>query len=182
MRSYSSKDLYRYCGKNDLKSFLKIWYYEQAYRYIFYYRIIRAKGKKSFSGLVARYFMRKLSYKLGIQISHEVNIGEGFYIGHFGAIVINPLAVIGKNCNIAPGVTIGQANRGSKKGVPVIGNHVWIGTNAVIVGNIKIGDDVLIAPGSYVNFDVPDHSIVVGNPGILKSRMNATDGYINRPV
>ena len=64
----------------------------------------------------------------------------------------------------------------------VIGNNVWIGINATIVGNITIGNDVLIAPNTLVNFDVPDHSIVVGCPGIIKSVSNATEGYINNVV
>ena len=57
-----------------------------------------------------------------------------------------------------------------------------IGTNAVIVWNIKIGDDVLIAPNAYVNMDIPDHSVVVGNPAIIHSKENATEGYVNRTV
>ena len=71
---------------------------------------------------------------------------------------------IGEWCNIHKGVTIGQQNRGDLKGVPKIGNKVWIGVNATIVGKIEIGDDVLIAPNSFVNCDVPSHSIVIGNP------------------
>ena len=59
---------------------------------------------------------------------------------------------------------------------------MWIGPNAVIVGGIKIGNDVMIAPGAYVNFDVPDHSIVIGNPAVVHARENATEGYINRKV
>lgn len=59
---------------------------------------------------------------------------------------------------------------------------MWIGTNAVIVGNITIGSDVLIAPLAYVNFDVPDHSIVIGNPARIISRDNATAGYIQNRV
>lgn len=50
--------------------------------------------------------------------------------------------------------------------------------NAVVVGRIVIGDDVLIAPNAYVNFDVPSHSVVVGNPGKIISRENVTEGYI----
>lgn len=69
-----------------------------------------------------------------------------------------------------------------RQGTPVIGNEVWIGINAAIVGNVTIGDDVLIAPNSYVNCDVPSHSIVFGNPCITKHRENATEGYINRRV
>lgn len=59
---------------------------------------------------------------------------------------------------------------------------LWIGINAVIVGKVTIGDDGLIAPNSYVNCDVPSHSIVFSNPCIIKHRENATEGYINRRV
>ena len=50
----------------------------------------------------------------------------------------------------------------------------------MIVGGITIGDDVLIAPNAFVNFDVPSHSVVVGNPAVVHPRENATEGYINR--
>lgn len=89
---------------------------------------------------------------------------------------------MGKNSNIHRGIFIGQTNREGRQGTPVIGNEVWIGINAAIVGNVIIGDDVLIAPNSYVNCDVPSHSIVFGNPCIIKHRENATEGYINRKV
>lgn len=49
----------------------------------------------------------------------------------------------------------------------------------MVCGKIKIGNDVLIAPNAYVNFDVPDHSVVVGNPGKVYHRENATEGYID---
>lgn len=62
----------------------------------------------------------------------------------------------------------------------MIGDEVWIGVNATIVGHVHIGNDVLIAPNAYVNCDIPDHSIVFGNPCIIKYREHATEGYINR--
>ena len=127
-----------------------------------------------------KFKMRKLSNKYHIQIPIGSHIGKGFYIGHFGRVIINGSAVIGNNCNIGTGVTIGYSARGKYKGVPTIGNKVWIGTNAVIVGNINIGDDVLIAPNAYVNRDVPAHSIVFGNPMQIKPRDNATEDYIIR--
>ncbi len=114
-----------------------------------------------------------------VDISADTKIGGGLYIGHPYCITINPQAVIGRNCNIHKGVTIGQENRGFRKGVPVINDEVWIGINATIVGAINIGSDVLIAPNSYVNCDVPDHSVVFGNPCIIKHKENATQGYIN---
>ena len=55
---------------------------------------------------------------------------------------------------------LGQIDFGAKAGVPRIGDNVFLGTNSIVVGKIKIGNDVLIVPGAYVNFDVPDHSIV----------------------
>ncbi len=132
----------------------------------------------SISWIVYKIILRRYSYRFGFQIPFNARIGEGFYIGHTGTVIINEKAVIGKNCNIAPGVTIGQTNRGLKTGVPAIGDSVWMGTNSIIVGGIKIGNDVMIAPGAFVNFDVPDHSIVIGNPGKIISRLNATEGYI----
>jgi serine O-acetyltransferase len=121
-------------------------------------------------------------YKFGYEIPVSARIGKGFYIGHLGGIVINPKASIGNNVNIARGVTIGQTNRGDKEGTPTIGDLVWIGTNAVIVGKITIGSNVLIAPNAYVNFDVPDNSIVIGNPAKIVPKENATKGYINNIV
>ena len=117
-----------------------------------------------------------------IDLPLDTQIGEGLYMGHPYCITINPTAVIGKNVNIHKGVTIGQENRGRRKGAPIIGNFVWIGVNSTIVGNVNIGDDVLIAPNSYVNCDVPSHSVVFGNPCVIKPKENATKGYINRTI
>lgn len=117
-----------------------------------------------------------------VEISANTKIGGGLYIGHPYGITINPEAVLGKNINIHKGVTIGQENRGKRKGAPTIGNEVWIGINSTIIGKITIGNDVLIAPNSYVNCDIPSHSIVLGNPCIIKHCDNATEGYINNKI
>ena len=113
-----------------------------------------------------------------VELSHHVKCGPGLYIGHPFGITINPNVVIGEKVSLSKGVTIGQENRGKRKGTPVIGNMVWIGVNATIVGNVKIGDDVMICPNTFVNCDVPDHSVVLGNPCIIKHRENATEGYL----
>lgn len=116
------------------------------------------------------------------EISTGVKIGDGLYIGHPYGITINPSAVLGKNVNIHKGVTIGQENRGKRKGTPTIGDSVWIGINSTIIGKINIGNDVLIAPNTYVNCDIPSHSVVFGNPCIIKSKENATEDYINNKI
>jgi serine O-acetyltransferase len=149
----------------------------QGFRYMFFRRLLDNTNRKSLPWFLFKLFLRHYTYKFGFQIGGS--IGKGFYIGHFGTIVVNPDTVIGTNCNIAHNVTIGVTRRGSRAGVPVIGNDVWIGTGAVIVGKISIGNNVLIAPLTYVNFDVPDNSIVFGNPGVIRFSENATSGYIN---
>ncbi len=137
-----------------------------------------------FAPLAAWYRWRFARYKRKnlIELYYKTDIGEGLYFGHPYNITVNANAVIGKNCNIHKGVTIGQENRGARKGTPTIGNRVWIGVNATVVGKITIGDDVMIAPNSFVNCDVPSHSIVVGNPCVITPRENATEGYINHTV
>ena len=120
--------------------------------------------------------------RYGLEIPWKTHIGEGLYLGHAFNITVNPGAEIGRNCNIHKGVTIGQENRGKRQGAPTIGDDVWIGVNATIVGRIKVGSDVLIAPGAYVNCEVPDHSIVLGNPCKVVPCKNATEGYINRRI
>ena len=123
--------------------------------------------------------LKAIRKKRGIDIAPSTKIGYGLYLGHPNNITVNPNAVIGNNCNLNKGCTIGQENRGKRKGTPTLGNNVWVGTNAVIVGNITIGDDVLIAPLSYVNQDIPSHSIAIGNPCIIKHCDEATSGYIS---
>lgn len=175
-------DLYRYTGQYSYKLLLKNLIFNPGFRFIFFLRKSSATSKFSPLGIFYRFFLRRYTFKYGIQIEARTTIGEGFCIRHFGTIVVNPRTVIGKNCNIHQGVTIGQTNRGSNKGAPVIGDNVWIGANAVVVGNISVGRNVLIAPNSYVNFDVPDNSIVIGNPAKLIAKENATEGYINNKV
>lgn len=123
-----------------------------------------------------RYERYKIKYNTDIPAS--VKIGKGFKVRHLGGIVINPKAKIGEFVDILNGVMIGAEDRGKRKGAPRIGNNVFIGANAIIVGKVIIEDNVLIAPGAYVNFDVPANSIVIGNPGAIKHNIKATEGYI----
>lgn len=126
-----------------------------------------------------RYRYRRIREKMHIELFPSTQIGKGLYIGHPYGITVNADAQIGANVNLHKGVTIGQENRGLRKGAPTIGNCVWIGINATVVGKITIGDDVLIAPNSYVNCNVPSHSVVFGNPCVIKHRENATEHYVN---
>ena len=177
MNNFIKADLHRYFPQEySLKGLLR-GLRSQGFRYIFFKRLVDMFGNKLFLGFFLKRCLRHYTYKYGFQIGGD--IGAGFYIGHFGTIIVSVNSSIGCNCNISPGVTIGATRRGEKKGAPKIGNLVWVGTNAIIVGNITIGNNVLIAPGAYVNFDVPDNSIVLGNPAKIIPSTDATVGYIN---
>lgn len=179
MNALIQKDFYRYGIKDiGLLGLVKAYKIPGAI-FMYFHRIAHENKKNSIKGALSRIILRYLSYKFGFQIPVSVKIGEGFYIGHFGTVVISPYAVIGKNCNIAHGVTIGRISNGNRKGTPKIGDFVWIGTNAIIVGNINIGNNILIAPGAFVNVNVPDNSMVIGNPGQIILKDNPADGYIN---
>ena len=148
------------------------------FRHMVWFRICSMTSLYNPLGLMARLLLKVNQTLYGFQIPHTTSIGKGLFLAHYGTIVINPNAVIGENCNIAQGVTIGRVNSGNLKGSPVIGNRVWIGPNAVLVGKIHIGNDVFIAPLSFVNVDVPDGCMVIGNPArIIENK--TSEGYIN---
>ena len=89
---------------------------------------------------------------------------------------------IGDDFNISQGCLIGYSE-GKQKGVPIIGNNVCMNANSIVIGGCVIGDNVLIAPGAFVNFDVPSNSVVIGNPGSIKTQNESpTRKYIIYPV
>ena len=180
MNKIFAKDLYRYYGK-DGESLTKKFLRPPELRYI---SLFRKANTCKLMPLRLYYTLRLklLSYKTQIQIPARTEIGEGFYIGHSGRVIINPEAKLGKNMNVSTGVVIGRENRGRRIGSPQFDGNCWIGANAVIVGNVHIGEDVMIAPLSFVNFDVPPHSIVIGNPANIIHKDNATADYICNTV
>lgn len=156
-------------SKKDLRS------YEM--KYVRLFRLCQANNNNIWR-YYYRFFFKRLCKKTGIGMYCDVNVGRGLVIGHYGRIVINGDVKFGEDIMLTHNVTIGRDVRGKRKGTPVIGNRVVIRTNSTVCGNIKIGDDVLIAPNTFVNFDVPNHSIVVGNPAVIHHRDNATEGHI----
>lgn len=177
------KDLFRYEGERckSIKMQLRYLLFTPSFRYIYFFRKTQL-AKNKLTRLFWHFMLRHWMLKTGIQIPWQTKIGDGFRIVHFGHIVVNPGTIIGKNFNISQGVLIGNS-LGKKQGVPVIGDNVCVNANAIIVGNCRIGDNVLIAPGAFVNFDVPDNSIVIGNPGKIITREDSpTDKYIVYPI
>lgn len=178
MNNVIISDLYRVNGLKGFSGLLK-GLKNPGFRYIYIFRKLSTYSKYSPSWFLFSILKRRYTYKYGFQIPTKTKIGKGLYIGHFGTIIINENVVIGKNCNLSPNIIIGETNRGKNKGNPVIGDKVWIGSGSVIVGKISIGNNVLIAPNSFVNKNIPDNSIAIGNPVKIIPNEKATQNYIN---
>ena len=179
-------DLYRYSGKADWRCFVSAYVHIPGFRFTYYLRKVAYYSPKKrsfgiFGYVYNRILLNHYRFRYGFDISPTTSIGDGFLLGHFGGVVISPYAVLGRNVNIAQGVTIGAASRGERMGAPTLEDKVWVGANAIIVGKVTIGSEALIAPGAYVNFDVPPKSIVLGNPGKVVSDAGSA-GYVNNTV
>ncbi len=98
----------------------------------------------------------------GISLPHNAIIGPGLRIHHFGGIFVNPRTIIGANCTLRQGVTLG--NRHESGGAPTVGSNVDFGAYAQVLGEVRIGDNVKIGAMAVVLEDVPANCTVVGNP------------------
>lgn len=136
-----------------------------------------------FNNQISRYkipIIPKLIYGLQFLIYNSsippsTKIGKGTKCAYLGiGIVIHGRAVIGENCIIGQGVTIG--GRSKKVEVPRIGNNCYLGAGCRLLGDIIIGDNSIIGPNSVVLENVPSNSIVVGIPArVIKSNINPKD-------
>ncbi len=175
MNDISKCDYYRMTGtpyRFGLRSLVTLFVSHQI-RYMLWWR--KAHDKMT---PLRRFVIIRYGRKYGLEISTSADIGKGLYLGHPYNITVGGGVKLGDNCNLHKGCTIGRENRGKREGVPTLGNRVSVGINATVVGKISIGDDVMIAPNSFVNFDVPSHAVVVGNPGVIHPKEDATKGYV----
>lgn len=113
--------------------------------------------------MLYRVRMRRISERLGFDVGRHA-VGPGFSIAHSGMLVVHPEARIGARCRIHQGVTIGAG----KDGLPRIGDDVFIGPNAVILGGIEIGDGAFIYPSAVVTEDVPAGWAAAGIPAKVR--------------
>lgn len=122
------------------------------------------------------YFMARLISQLGrfftgIEIHPGAKLGNNLFIDHGMGIVIGETAIIGDNCTIYHGATLGgTGNEKNKKRHPTTGNNVMVGSGAKILGNIKIGNNVKIGANAIVTKNIPDNTTVIKcNEIIIKS-------------
>ncbi len=121
------------------------------------------------------YFLARLNAALarrwtGIEIHPGAKIGKGLVIDHGMGVVIGETAEIGDDCVIYHGVTLGGTGKEHAKRHPTIGNRIFIGAGAKLLGNITIGDDSKIGANAVVLKDFPPHSTLVGIPAVNKAK------------
>ena len=117
---------------------------------------------------IARLISQIARFFTGIEIHPGAKIGKGLFIDHGMGIVIGETTVIGDNCTIYHGVTLGGTGKDKYKRHPDLGDNVIVGCGAKVLGPIKIGNNVKIGANAVVLKNVPDNSTVVGVPGKIK--------------
>lgn len=135
------------------------------YRFGVWRMDVRFRPLRMIYSFIYRRLFRYVRNHYGIELYYTTQVGRRLQIGHQGAIVIHERATIGDDCIIRQGVTIGAARLGREKEAPKIGHRVSLGAGCVIIGSVKIGDDVMIGPNAVVMMNVPDGATVTAMPG-----------------
>ncbi|HJV66215.1 MAG TPA: serine O-acetyltransferase [Geomonas sp.] len=145
----------------------------QGLQAVLVYRFFSWLDRQRIPSQPLRFFCERfIEVTTGISIPAACRIGKGFRIHHFGGIFFHPTVVLGENCTIYQGVTIGD--RGGSGRAAVIGDHVLIGAGAKIIGEITIGDRCIIGANSVVTRDLPAGTTALG----AKCRVKLPDGRI----
>lgn len=151
------------------RSVLNLFFLKREFRLVLRLRL--CQFLRNYKAAYPLYCVERLIYhhstsKCGCDIPSSLTVGGGFQLLHSWGTVINSKAVIGENCTILSGCVIGS----NKTGVPTIGDNVYIGTKATILGGIRVGNNAKIGANALVIDDVPDNGVVVGHKGILISK------------
>jgi serine O-acetyltransferase len=160
--------------RNDLKAHGGDWAAQgfwalAVYRFGRWRYTIRSPLLRKPCSLIYKFLYKLVQILTGIEFPCEVTIGSNFVIDHFGGIVVSGYASFGADCRIRNGVVVGLKNP-SEPCAPQIGNNVDIGAGAKILGPITIGNNVAIGANAVVTCNVPDDSIAVGIPAIIKPK------------
>lgn len=176
LRHDIAADAFRVAGKRlSVGAILALAVVSRTYRPMLTLRFCQwSRDRSSLINLGARIMHRWTQAKAGIDLPSGLRPGPGLVLVHGWGIVVNRDAHIGANVTLFNGVVIGRKDTISPTGreteYPVIGDDVWIGPHAVIIGGVRIGDGAIVGAGSIVTKDVPAHCIVVGNPAqIIRS-------------
>ena len=178
------QDIEKYKKYSGNKSTLVLLLTTQGLWALFVYRFFNGVYRKKMPFIIKKLVLifgvicqKWIEIITGINLPYSATIGTSCYIGHFSGIIINSKVIIGDNCNISQGVTLGVSGRGEHRGYPIIGNNVYIGANAVIAGNIIVGDNCVVAANSLVIKSVDVNTTVMGVPAVIVNN-NTSKDYI----
>ena len=117
---------------------------------------------------LALWLSKRMRKRMGADIHPAATIGRRFSIDHGAGVVIGGTAIVGDDCLIYQGVTLGMTgNKLEGKRHPTLGNNVMVGAGAIVLGDIHIGNNVKVGAGAVVVHDVPDDVTVVGVPATV---------------
>lgn len=123
---------------------------------------------------IARLLSQLGRWFTGIEIHPGATIGRGLMIDHGMGVVIGETTIIGDDCTIYQGVTLGGTGKETGKRHPTLGNNVMVGSGAKILGPFKVGDNAKIAAGAVVLSEVPPDCTAVGIPARVVRRKGKT--------
>ena len=155
MNEKFKKEYLKFTGKKyeaSFRDFIRIWS-SHTMKFLYYGRL----SEFAKSSILKKYYL--------------------FMLCHGYGVTVNENAILGDDVTLFKGCTVGGVRSGKLAGTPTIGNRVVLCVNSTVVGKVTIGDDVMIAPNAYVNFDVPPNSVVIGNPGVIHHKDHAADDY-----
>lgn len=118
---------------------------------------------------------RLVEIATGIYISPNAQIGPGLYFPHFGCIFIGDRTVIGRNCDVYQGVTIGYSGRRGQGGYPVLGDRTVVAAGAKVLGPLRLGDDVVVGANAVVTKSAADRAVLIGIPARAHSHAGSFD-------
>jgi serine O-acetyltransferase len=178
-------DLFRLDGEQGKSAFLLSFWRVPTFRYMVLFRLCQRFKTNRILKLsvypLLLFWFQGLGVKYGLRVPLSCRIGPGFLIEHWGGIWVNPSCVIGSNVNISQGVTLGVAGNGANRGVPTIGDRVFLGPGSMILGNITVGNGAVVSANSVALQDIQENGVVIGNPGRVFSHQGSSE-LIKHPI
>ena len=165
LKYFITRDFERINRRITFKKLLKSLFLEPGFKYVFWLRITRYAfiNHRWLLFFFSRCILKHYGYKFCFDISYRAQILPGFAIGHWGYIVIGAQTVIGSNCYVRPGIIMGKKSV-YEGGYQIIGDNVEFGAGVKCVGQLTIGNNVLIGANAVVTHDIPSNAVVAGVP------------------
>lgn len=145
------------------RSGFEVFFLYSGFHAVLYYRVANFFYRHHMK-FIARWVSQTGRFFTGVEIHPGATIGRGLMIDHGMGVVIGETAIVGDNCTIYQGVTLGGTGKDTGKRHPTIGNNVMIGSGAKVLGPFTVGDNAKIAAGAVVLDAVPEGATAVGVP------------------